>query len=434
MTVEYIYIYKFSCTQRVMTTTLEELHELRSYKKGNFYVHVIAFRINTVDKKANLLVSDYTGNSEIVDEWTRALQHNIDDIITREEIINVRTSVECLESIFLAHESKFRVRVSNVTFNENNWVDVRGSFCIAHLLIGFHRNMSLFSGHINQIFPVDSGNLAYLDLLSRIASRYSNEMLRQNPISALRILENVLSGETIEDLKKLVSQSQSWELSSLEGGQVKLETSVDDNEKPSQIQSMLEPASQYYHQQPPQSQPDAQIPIQESEMLTQLLRQSQDTFLDDDSLPLPTRDLSQGEWYSLSQLNRLEKVPSMKNRIFKTKAMVVGSNPSDLSFLCCKTYYNKQGKLALGDPSLTNLELFLADSESNILSAENSLSVIIKTQDLLDFFDIDMKEKLYTRLRDFDHQFKQRNRKFVDLELVAEGKWTARNLKFAFLL
>lgn len=389
------------------------------YAKEDLLVHVLAFRINTELQNVNVLVTDYTPNERIVGEWSRTMAEEL----PKEEIVNIRISVEDLLKATAAHEAKHGVAL-NIKESENNWADVKSDLCVARFSVGFLPKMTFCSGSA-KFLPVDYASQQYTDLLSRLRDRWPVSFFQQNSQAALAVLGLVLLAET-----KLLLALESESL-------VKEEEIKEEPAPPLQnsMQNILQPASQYFSAQRQESQEspiDSESQIsdaqsQRNEILTQLLQANEDE---------PEVDsLESDADYSLGHLSGLS-LAMAGNRIFHTKAVVVGTVPGNLTHVCTKTYSKRHGKLELGDPQAFPLELILAElAEPTELSAENSLSVVVPPKQLLSFFGVDVTEQLYTRAGRFDQQFRQRGLKFVDFDLVQQdNQWQPRNLRFSSIL
>lgn len=139
---------------------------------------------------------------------------------------------------------------------------------------------------------------------------------------------------------------------------------------------------------------------------------------------------------TLADLNRLGRT----DRLFQTKAYVVGFCPTNLEHLCTKNYEFSpfHDKFVPADPVARPLDIYLTDLPPNtpetLLDPTNSLTVRVSADDLLSFFQVSSIESLYTHMGDLARQLHSRiNTRLVDLQIYDANidgifRWYTHNL------
>ncbi|ABN66943.2 predicted protein [Scheffersomyces stipitis CBS 6054] len=127
-------------------------------------------------------------------------------------------------------------------------------------------------------------------------------------------------------------------------------------------------------------------------------------------------------------IQELAAVPNrVDNKVYKTKAYLIATNPSDWQHICCKTYdYDvSQQDYVYTDPTIRSMELIFTDimpsqRRGQLLTNANSITVgLHEDEDILEFFEIQRVEQLYVNLADIAEKFYNGSTftKLVELEL-----------------
>lgn len=326
---------------------------------------------------------------------------------------------------------------------QTNWVVLHDKLCFARLEVALIKRSSHMTGSVQNALVLSSMNQEILVFWKRVLE-WCGDLIAQHRQTAEKVA-NSLCKLCNEDLVGLfgavVPDLDSTSYSTGESQtQVKTEHSSEEVDLQGNFRDLLEPVSQ--PAQPPR-QPETQ-----TQYLTQL--QSLDSQPSGPSQPrreeesrsspnessedLFTLDLAAGQLHTLAQLNKVPLKPD--NRIYKTKAYIAGTVPRDLTHLCSKVYEELDGGLCLSDPHLEPLELILVDPVAKSLTPENSLLVLVPTEQILSFMGLQLDEQLYTQLERIQALFKQRQLTKIPLELTITSHdsiahWTARNLTLA---
>lgn len=105
--------------------------------------------------------------------------------------------------------------------------------------------------------------------------------------------------------------------------------------------------------------------------------------------------------YLISQLNDIHS--ALDNKIYKTNAYIIGTNPADWSHVCAKSYEfdSVSNKYELTDPALRGLELIITDvapSGAKYLSPNDFLTITLSDSSLRAFFGDLGVEEIYTSI------------------------------------
>lgn len=183
-----------------------------------------------------------------------------------------------------------------------------------------------------------------------------------------------------------------------------------------------------------QSKNDRQISINgkpislesdDAEIMKQSLKQGAPSY---PSLP--------GSFLIIEQLNRL-KIDD--NKIYFLNGYIIDSN---INHVCVKSYDSHT--LELQDPIIRELQLIVTQETSGLINQHNSLVIYITCGNILNFFQLDKIEQLYTQMSSFHQQLKLIQNKNVCLKLIRNKipindhlsipGWTLHNQTFAKLI
>jgi hypothetical protein len=126
--------------------------------------------------------------------------------------------------------------------------------------------------------------------------------------------------------------------------------------------------------------------------------------------------------YKINELNQIDT--HLDNKIYKTKGYIIGTNPTDWSHVCAKSYeYNNiSNKYELTDPALRSLEFIVTDIQSQdarYLSQDDFLTVKLTEKSLASFFEEASIEEIYTSISKVNSKLYEAgvHRKLRELEL-----------------
>lgn len=432
----------------------------RSYATGNLYAHVLAFRVNTQNTIADLLVTDYTSNPEIVGDRIKLPEFTGLDV-TPTQILHLSVEINLLKELAEQYQTKFDEEFFDrldAGLSQTNWVVLHDKFCLANLQVRLQKRATHLTGDVQQAWLLSEQLVEIEQFWDRVLEWCSSHM-SQN-LSLVSKIVNSLNKDAISRavvvLGPLVLTSGSTSYSAGESQtQIKTEQSSDEIDLQANFRDLLEPVSQpaqphrhsqsqtqyltqlqsLHSQSIPQSQySDSQNSQPLIESTTYLGEQLTGDKSNDDIFSIETRGAL---FHTLAQLNRIPL--EVNNRIYKTKAYVVGTIPQDLTYLCTKVYEVQEGKICISDPHIEPLELILLDSSEKSLTPQNSLLVLLPKDQLMVFMGLQFHEQLYTRLEKLQSLFKQRELQKITFELTITSDngiamWTTRNLDLAALL
>lgn len=140
---------------------------------------------------------------------------------------------------------------------------------------------------------------------------------------------------------------------------------------------------------------------------------------------------------TLLNLNKFSTSSSFPHKkLFSISAYLVGSIPFDWNYICTKSYTfdTQRGKCVISDPQPRGLELVFSDTLDPLLTKENSLTVWIPPEDLLDFFGMEHTEQMYTDLREYNTRWEKQEKKKLLFEVYGEKvngvfRWRRHNLQ-----
>lgn len=420
--------------------TLLDGDNVKPYAVGHFISHIVALRINSTPtnfgerKRVPLLdivVTDYTSNKSLVGE-----RHHVPSSpllrLKPEECLHLTISLALFETLCdnykaVAGEELFTRQTADL--EKGGWIDVPQQLCVARLDVRFRRKGEHLCGFVSNV-----GMLHLLEHLGVFWRRFverAEPLMRTRPKVLIRILKamgpQALSAlaDLVEKLAKLTAHRIKAEHSDESDGENThwnaLEPELSQvSELPARLLVMLKPLQAPREQDRPRDDKRDEL-----QLLTQV---------PDDSWESPPRSRS-ANFVTLGELNALKP---QANRVYKTRAMVVGCTPG-IEYACVKVYKSENGKLVLRDPAVQPLAFVLADGQQQALGPHNSSIVHVKRENILAFFGAKYPEQLYTRVEKHKEAFASKSLRYVELQLLmlqvdSVPAWTAYNWSFSHII
>lgn len=438
---------------------LLEVEKLSPYTAGFLYAHVVAVRFNT-NEDADLVLVDYTYNSNLND----AVRYPFD--VDLRMALQVKVSVALVRSMATAYRQRFNRDVflpDEAELRELNWIPMGGAMCLVRAYVKILRRPTHLGGMVQRLELVGrehSDSAAFLRRIPDLPRRPLFGLWRahfapgaveapdtQQPDDSQKQQESDSRRDSPSERdaeKESDSQESSWQ-----DAQVKLERNED-------LRDLLQPVDWQLSQtqfSQPLSQPQfSQSQFSRTQLLTQLPLQTQNgpallvrlAPVAPTLVPAPLRTAAAAPASvpsssppgssldsSLAALHRMLALPNPPPT--STRALVVGSFPSDLTMLCTKQYSDTDGDLVLSDPQVRPLVLYITDSTDRVLSSTSSLAVHVPRDEVVAFCGCKFPEQLYTRLGGVAERFRKRSNAWVHLDLeaaVVDGQtvWTTKTL------
>lgn len=448
------------------------VEKVSPYTAGTIYAHAVAVRFNT-NQDADLVLVDYTSNPNLHEAARFPFE------VDPDMALQVKVPVSMVKNVA---EEYHRVFGRDVFLPEAadlrglNWIPMTDALCLVQAYVKILRRQLHLGGFVQLLQLMGRAEPAAAPFLGRIP-RFAHHPLHQPWRARLDGTENVTPERESQNSEKAHSDSQKedWQ-----DAQVKLERNDHLRDLLQPVESQFHPETQFHTQA---SQSQFQTQLSQTQFLTQLpLQPTQALALQtpptQSQPPRVGQNLDQlpplGQPTQLTQINQLTLLVPLTNSLVpftlspqvplaqrpvpdvlppipslpslcairgmlsqpspppvSTRALVVGSFPSDLTMLCTKQYSEINSDLVLSDPTVRPLVLYLADSTDRVLSGANSLAVYVPCEQVAAFCGCKFPEQLYTRVSTVAERFRTRRNVWVDLDLeaaVVEGQtvWTAK--------
>lgn len=430
-----------------MKTLLEVKNRdsFRGYETGYLYVHLLALRVNT-SKFSDVIVTDYTGNPDVVSEWSRVNVFGGHEL-PRDQLLNLQVPLEVLKSLCLDYsgcsDGRALFKGIDALHEDSNWIDISTQFCLAYIEVKLRKTVSKLTGTITR------ARIADVDRTSDIEAFWKRFL--SLPLCDIPERTSLKPSDVVRKLQGISSETDPDK--SIEAP-VKIEHLDSEIDSQHNLQDILEPASQFSQgdrqrgiapgqpaiqalQQlqllqtlqvlPLQIELSQKNPaaVQGTQFLTQIPQsQTQVGDSNDEKLPLLFTLDSNGSvksHYTLAELSEIPLRPD--NKVYNTLAIVAGTIPK-ITTVISKAFSKSQGHLELTDPGASFLELVLTDVEpieqgcKTTLSQNNILSVHIPPSEISQFLGGDFPEQLYTQLPAIEERFQKRSPKNLSFQLT----------------
>lgn len=450
---------------------IENKEQFRQYAQGWLYAHVLAIRANS-SSTCDVIVTDYTSNSDIVSEWIRINTFG-GHIFPYEQLFHLRIPLSLLKQLCREFESSTHgmqlFEADDTGSNADNWIDVSCKYCLVRLQLTFQKKSAGSTGNVRDLSIV---NVDKTHDIEQFWMRFMTLPLVNKPgmITAKR-----------STVMLQLQASHTVDFHSSDSGPIKIENLDSDYDSQVKLQDALEQASQYgqpskdhnsmalaqagriapntlhsFHALKPQplqsssasQQQSARQTVHSAQFLTQVLgfpTQEHSSATSEESYPFSFMtefsDATKNS-YCLAALNEVPK--KTNNKIYHTEAVVLGTVP-EISRVVVKACSISNGNLTLSDPQISSLELIVADSlpidpkSDSLLSSNNSLSVHIPSDEVLGFFGTKFPEELYTKLQHLQNEFDKRSASLIPIQLTlfeyrGVWLWKPRNLSFTDII
>lgn len=412
-----------------------------------------------------LYVTDFTANPRVVNSFLDSFL--IDEFeIPTEQIFLIDVYKEKLKGLIDEYERRYREPLLEKEVRPP--FRISNKICIVKATVILKKFNNILEGRARSVRLVNEGDFMASENLQKLYAnvcKLPKEFFKENLTRAKTVIPSVYLEPVLASLgDKNSSINENSDISTNAKSNVNSNTeSVINDSQPRQTYVKTEEVTE--NMIPDTLFPNDYVDAAHESLDADIQQRENEMEYENNSFPNPARATpsqngysqhgysqqgnSQQAYYSLKQLNDYHSY-GIDNEVYRVKGKIVGCNPPDWSQICIKKYEHNSAKdkAVLSDPYMRNLEIILCDQiplssqEEVLLDSENSITIVLDQEQMVQALNIEAIELAYTRISELNK--KSFTNEILEFELYkklvhinAKSQfliWSARNISFDVIM